>query len=265
MTQLETVLTIAGTDPSGGAGVMADLKSFQARNTYGMAVITTLVAQNTCGVKAVHHVPINFISQQLDCVFDDIPPQAIKTGMLAQTEIISLIASYVKDYNGPYVLDPVMVATSGHRLIEEDAIESLKNELLPLATLVTPNLPEAEVLAGYPLSDEASIIQAGFDIQKRYQIKNIVLKGGHTSGLAKDYLFLENEGLVTLSAERVSTIHTHGTGCTFAAVITAELAKGKTVKEAVKTAKSFITCAIQTAPKLGKGHGPVNHTSYKGD
>ncbi|MBJ8350013.1 bifunctional hydroxymethylpyrimidine kinase/phosphomethylpyrimidine kinase [Streptococcus zalophi] len=264
MAKLDAVLTIAGTDPSGGAGIMADLKSFQARETYGMAVVTSVVAQNTQGVRAVQHITPDMVDQQLSCVFEDIEPQAIKTGMLAQVEIINIVASYLKDYSKPYVLDPVMVATSGDRLIEEEAIEALKSKLLPLATLITPNLPEAEVLVGRSLSDEASIIQAGYEIQDKYHVKNVIIKGGHATGLAKDYLFLENEGLMTLSSERIDTVHTHGTGCTFAAVATAELGKGKTIVEAVKTAKAFITSAIKNAPELGKGHGPVNHLSYKG-
>lgn len=167
MTYLAPVLTIAGTDPSGGAGIMADLKTFQARRTYGMAIVTSVVAQNTCGVRGVQHIETAIIDQQLACVYDDIKPKAVKTGMLAERETISLVASYLKKYPQPYVLDPVMVATSGHRLIDSDAVEALKEDLLPLATIITPNLPEAEVLVGYDLSDEVSIIKAGYDIQKQ--------------------------------------------------------------------------------------------------
>lgn len=265
MTYLAPVLTIAGTDPSGGAGIMADLKTFQARRTYGMAVVTSVVAQNTCGVRGVQHIETAIIDQQLACVYDDINPKAVKTGMLAERETISLVASYLKKYPQPYVLDPVMVATSGHRLIDSDAVEALKEDLLPLATIITPNLPEAEVLVGYDLSDEVSIIKAGYDIQKQYSVRNVLIKGGHLDGLAKDYLFLEKEGLITLSNQRINTIHTHGTGCTFAAVVAAELAKGQSILNAVSTAKSFITSAIETAPELGFGNGPVNHTSYQGD
>lgn len=265
MTYLAPVLTIAGTDPSGGAGIMADLKTFQARRTYGMAVVTSVVAQNTCGVRGVQHIETAIIDQQLACVYDDIKPKAVKTGMLAERETISLVASYLKKYPQPYVLDPVMVATSGHRLIDSDAVEALKEDLLPLATIITPNLPEAEVLVGYDLSDEVSIIKAGYDIQKQYSVRNVLIKGGHLDGLAKDYLFLEKEGLITLSNQRINTIHTHGTGCTFAAVVAAELAKGQSILNAVSTAKSFITSAIETAPELGLGNGPVNHTSYQGD
>ncbi|HGI3650083.1 TPA: bifunctional hydroxymethylpyrimidine kinase/phosphomethylpyrimidine kinase [Streptococcus agalactiae] len=261
MTYLSPVLTIAGTDPSGGAGIMADLKTFQARRTYGMAVVTSVVAQNTCGVRGVQHIETAIIDQQLACVYDDIKPKAVKTGMLAERETISLVASYLKKYPQPYVLDPVMVATSGHRLIDSDAVEALKEDLLPLATIITPNLPEAEILVGYDLSDEVSIIKAGYDIQKQYSVRNVLIKGGHLDGLAKDYLFLEKEGLITLSNQRINTIHTHGTGCTFAAVVAAELAKGQSILNAVSTAKSFITSAIETAPELGLGNGPVNHTS----
>lgn len=206
MTYLAPVLTIAGTDPSGGAGIMADLKTFQARRTYGMAVVTSVVAQNTCGVRGVQHIETAIIDQQLACVYDDIKPKAVKTGMLAERETISLVASYLKKYPQPYVLDPVMVATSGHRLIDSDAVEALKEDLLPLATIITPNLPEAEILVGYDLSDEVSIIKAGYDIQKQYSVRNVLIKGGHLDGLAKDYLFLEKEGLITLSNQRINCI-----------------------------------------------------------
>lgn len=265
MSHLDTVLTIAGTDPSGGAGAMADLKSFQARETYGMAVITSIVAQNTQGVKSVMTVDGQMIRDQLDVVFEDIPPQAVKSGMLATPEMIKIVGEYLRKFKKPYILDPVMVATSGDRLISEEAVEELKQELLPLATLVTPNLPEAEVLVSYPLKDDLSIIKAGFDIQSKYQVKNVLIKGGHSSGKAKDFLFLEDEGLITLNSERINTKHTHGTGCTYAAVCAAEMAKGRTVQEAVQLAKAFITCAIKTAPELGHGNGPVNHVTFKGE
>lgn len=265
MTHLDTVLTIAGTDPSGGAGAMADLKSFQARGTYGMAVITSIVAQNTQGVKSVMTIDNQMIKDQLDVVFEDIPPQAVKSGMLAKPEMIKIVAEYLKKYKVPYVLDPVMVATSGDKLISEEAVEAIKDQLLSLATLITPNLPEAEVLVGYPITDEATIIKAGFDIQNKYHVKNLLIKGGHGSGNAKDFLFLEDEGFITFDEERINTKHTHGTGCTFAAVCAAEIAKGRTVLEAVHLAKLFITCAIKTAPELGYGNGPVNHVTFKGE
>ena len=265
MTSLHVALSIAGTDPTGGAGIMADLKSFQARSVYGMAVVTSVVAQNTKGVQLIRHLDQEILEEQLKSVFQDIVPDAIKTGMLAQVETIELVASYLAEQKCPYVLDPVMVATSGDRLIEEDAIQALKTKLLPLATIITPNLPEAEVLVGRTLKSENDIMNAGRWIRKELGVKNVVIKGDHLAKVASDYLFLEDGEVRIISAARIATNHTHGTGCTYAAVITAELAKGRTVAQAVETAKRFITEAIQTAPELGHGNGPVNHTTYRGE
>jgi len=265
MTSLHVALSIAGTDPTGGAGIMADLKSFQARSVYGMAVVTSVVAQNTKGVQLIRHLDQEILEEQLKSVFQDIVPDAIKTGMLAQVETIELVASYLAEQKCPYVLDPVMVATSGDRLIEEDAIQALKTKLLPLATIITPNLPEAEVLVGRTLKSENDIMNAGRWIRKELGVKNVVIKGGHLAKVASDYLILEDGEVRIISAARIATNHTHGTGCTYAAVITAELAKGRTVAQAVETAKRFITEAIQTAPELGHGNGPVNHTTYRGE
>ncbi len=265
MTSLHVALSIAGTDPTGGAGIMADLKSFQARSVYGMAVVTSVVAQNTKGVQLIRHLDQEILEEQLKSVFQDIVPDAIKTGMLAQVETIELVASYLAEQKCPYVLDPVMVATSGDRLIEEDAIQALKTKLLPLATIITPNLPEAEVLVGRTLKSENDIMNAGRWIRKELGVKNVVIKGGHLAKVASDYLFLEDGEVRIISAARIATNHTHGTGCTYAAVITAELAKGRIVAQAVETAKRFITEAIQTAPELGHGNGPVNHTTYRGE
>lgn len=265
MTSLHVALSIAGTDPTGGAGIMADLKSFQARSVYGMAVVTSVVAQNTKGVQLIRHLDQEILEEQLKSVIQDIVPDAIKTGMLAQVETIELVASYLAEQKCPYVLDPVMVATSGDRLIEEDAIQALKTKLLPLATIITPNLPEAEVLVGRTLKSENDIMNAGRWIRKELEVKNVVIKGGHLAKVASDYLFLEDGEVRIISAARIATNHTHGTGCTYAAVITAELAKGRTVAQAVETAKRFITEAIQTAPELGHGNGPVNHTTYRGE
>ncbi|MFM0621182.1 bifunctional hydroxymethylpyrimidine kinase/phosphomethylpyrimidine kinase [Streptococcus suis] len=244
---------------------MADLKSFQARSVYGMAVVTSVVAQNTKGVQIIRHLDQEILEGQLKSVFQDIVPDAIKTGMLAQVETIELVASYLAKQKCPYVLDPVMVATSGDRLIEEDAIQALKTKLLPLATIITPNLPEAEVLVGRTLKSENDIMNAGRWIRKELGVKNVVIKGGNLAKAASDYVFLEDGEISVISAARISTNHTHGTGCTYAAVITAELAKGRTVAQAVETAKRFITEAIQTAPELGHGNGPVNHTTYRGE
>lgn len=265
MSKLQVALSIAGTDPSGGAGIMADLKSFQARGVYGMSVITSVVAQNTQGVQAICHLEQSILEAQLKSVFSDIKPHAIKTGMLAEIETIERISRYLKNSDSPYVLDPVMVATSGDQLISQDAVQSLKEKLLPLAMIITPNLPEAEVLCGAKIPDEASIYQAGRTIQTQFGVKNVVIKGGHLEGEATDVLFLENGDILTFRSDRIPTRHTHGTGCTYAAVITAELAKGRPIEKAVATAKRFITEAIRTAPELGHGNGPVNHITYKGE
>ncbi|CJW98248.1 TPA: bifunctional hydroxymethylpyrimidine kinase/phosphomethylpyrimidine kinase [Streptococcus pneumoniae] len=272
MTYLPVALTIAGTDPSGGAGIMADLKSFQARDVYGMAVVTSLVAQNTRGVQLIEHVSPQMLKAQLESVFSDIPPQAVKTGMLATTEIMEIIQPYLKKLDCPYVLDPVMVATSGDALIDSNARDYLKTNLLPLATIITPNLPEAEEIVGFSIHDPEDMQRAGRLILKEFGPQSVVikgghlkgghLKGGHLKGGAKDFLFTKNEQFVWESP-RIQTCHTHGTGCTFAAVITAELAKGKSLYQAVDKAKAFITKAIQDAPQLGHGSGPVNHTTFK--
>ena len=208
MTYLPVALTIAGTDPSGGAGIMADLKSFQARGVYGMAVVTSLVAQNTRGVQLIEHVSPQMLKAQLESVFSDISPQAVKTGMLATTKIMEMIQPYLKQLDCPYVQ------------------------------------------------------KAGRLILKEFGPQSVVIKGGHLEGGAKDFLFTKDEEFVWESP-RIQTCHTHGTGCTFAAVITAELAKGKSLYQAVDKAKAFITRAIQDAPELGHGSGPVNHTTYK--
>lgn len=265
MSKLQVALTIAGTDPSGGAGIMADLKSFQARGVYGMAVVTSVVAQNTQGVQAICNLDQMILDEQPKSVFSDIKPDAIKTGMLAEVETIECVSQYLNTMSCLYVLDPVMVATSGDCLISQEAVEALKEKLLPLATIITPNLPEAEVLFGQELKDEDAIFKAGKSIQAKYGVKNVVIKGGHLQNEAKYFLFLENGQVQTFTSECIATKHTHGTGCTYAAVITAELAKGRSVQEAVGTAKHFITEAIRTAPELGHGNGPVNHVTYKGD
>lgn len=232
MTYLPVALTIAGTDPSGGAGIMADLKSFQVRDVYGMAVVTSLVAQNTRGVQLIEHVSPQMLKAQLESIFSDIPPQAVKTGMLATTEIMEIIQPYLKKLDCPYVLDPVMVATSGDALIDSSARDYLKTNLLPLATIITPNLPEAEEIVGFSIHDPEDMQRAGRLILKEFGPQSVVIKGGHLR-------------------------------CTFAAVITAELAKGKSLYQAVDKAKAFITKAIQDAPQLGHGSGPVNHTTFK--
>lgn len=263
MTEVRKALTIAGTDPTGGAGIQADLKTFQEREVYGMSVITSAVAQNTTGVQEVQNMPISFIDQQLKSVFTDIEPEAIKTGMIATIEMMELIAGYFKKYaHIPYCLDPVMVATSGDTLMEEASQTVIKQLLVPLATVVTPNLPEAEVLVGKQVSSLSDMERAADYIVRQLGAKTVVVKGGHLEGKAID-VFYDGEQFHHLTAERYDTKDTHGTGCTFSAVITAELAKGKPTLEAVKMGKKFTSAAIQYSLALGKGNGPTNHWGYR--
>lgn len=262
MSKLDIALTIAGTDPTGGAGIMADLKSFQARGVYGMAVVTSVVAQNTLGVQKIHNVPLDILDAQLNSVFSDITPNAIKTGMLANVEIMEVVKKYLsKDI--AYVVDPVMVATSGDKLIDSNARNHLINEILPLATTITPNIPEAEEIVGFKIVTEDDVHRAGKFIIDEVGCKSVVIKGGHLTGKAKDYLFTGNDLPYVWESERINTKHTHGTGCTFSAVITAELAKGNSLEKSVDIAKKFITAAIKNSPELGHGNGPVNHIAYK--
>lgn len=260
--KLATALSIAGTDPSGGAGIMADLKSFQARGVYGMAVVTSVVAQNTTGVTSIQNIDLPILKDQLQCVFDDIPPQAIKTGMIANVEMMHAISPYITG-KVPYVMDPVMVATSGDCLIDDAAREHLKTELMAKATLVTPNVPEAQFLVGFTIETETDVERAAKIILKEMGPKAVIIKGGHIGKDATDYLYIRGEAVKTFTSPRYATENTHGTGCTFSAVITAELAKGKSIEEAVYVGKQFISTAIRENPELGKGHGPVNHVAYK--
>lgn len=288
--KLHTALSIAGTDPSGGAGIMADLKSFQSRSVYGMAVITSVVAQNTIGVQHVEHMSLESIGAQLEAVYSDIPPQAVKTGMIASKEMMELIYPYLVGYetamargftlNGkavtsqsvnrgisghtliPYVMDPVMITTSGHRLIAEEAVHTLMDKLIPLATVITPNRMEAEVLANMTIDTEEDVHRAAQHILRDLGPQSVVIKGGHIGDDATDYLFLRNGEQYSWSSPKIDTVHTHGTGCTYSAVITAELAKGRPLVESVATAKQYIAKAIAENPGLGHGHGPVNHMAY---
>lgn len=263
MTKIVTALTIAGTDPTGGAGIQADLKTFQEREVYGMSVVTSVVAQNTLGVKAVEHLPIDFIDQQLQAVFTDIEPSAIKTGMVSTIEMMELIASYVKKHPDiPYIIDPVMVATSGDALMNEESRRVIRELLVPLATIVTPNVPEAEILVGFKISDLSDLEKAAQTIVEDLGAKAAVVKGGHLAGKAVDVLYADSN-IHHLESDRFETKHTHGTGCTFSAAIAAELAKGKSIVEATTLAKDFITDAIQYPLNLGLGSGPTNHWGYR--
>ncbi|UOQ84228.1 bifunctional hydroxymethylpyrimidine kinase/phosphomethylpyrimidine kinase [Gracilibacillus salinarum] len=262
MHKIASALTIAGTDPTGGAGIQADLKVFQEREVYGMSVITSVVAQNTEGVQDVQHLTVDFIEKQLDAVLTDIPPQAIKTGMIATVEMMELIAKKLKNSTIPYVIDPVMVAKSGHSLMDKTSREVIRQTLIPLATVVTPNVPEAEILVGFDIQTNDDAEKAAKLIVDELGAQAAIVKGGHLTGEAIDVLYDGNE-LYYFQSERFNTKHTHGTGCTFSAAITAELAKGKSVKDAVELGKAYITKAIEYPLELGKGNGPTNHWGYR--
>ncbi|MEN1968115.1 bifunctional hydroxymethylpyrimidine kinase/phosphomethylpyrimidine kinase [Lentibacillus sp. N15] len=258
LNQVPCALTIAGTDPSGGAGIQADLKTFQEFKCYGMSVITSIVAQNTTGVQDVHHIPINMIDKQLDAIISDIPFQAFKTGMIATVDMMECIVQKIANTHVPYVMDPVMVATSGDALIDEDARDYLRRQLLPMATLVTPNIPEAEYLLGESIHTMDDLKQAAEQIVRKYGVDAALVKGGHLAGDAIDFLYDGNK-IHPFRSERIETKNTHGTGCTYSAAITALLAKGIPLPEAVNSAKQYVTAAIQHSFALGHGSGPTNH------
>lgn len=262
MHRMPIALTVAGTDPTGGAGVLADSKAFHSRGVYGMAAVTSLTAQNTMGVQDVFNVPAEFLEKQLESIFSDEVPHAMKSGMIATIDMMVVVANMVEDYNIPFVIDPVMIATSGDALIEEESIEFLRNTLLPAALTVTPNIHEAEKITGHRIEGEADIRKAARIFLDELGVHSVTIKGGHLEGDAVDYLFT-HDGTVILSEPRIETSHTHGTGCTFSAVMTAELAKGKTLEESFRLAKRYITSAIRNSPGIGKGNGPVNHFSFR--
>lgn len=255
---IPTALTIAGIDPSGGAGIQADLKSFQEREVYGMSVVTSVVAQNTLGVQKVQHLPIETIEAQLTSVFSDISPDVVKTGMIATPEMMELIAKHLKAEKKLYVMDPVMIAKSGDALMDDSSQAILRDVLVPLATVVTPNIPEAEVLLNREINTLEQSEAAARDIVDKLGAKTAIVKGGHSKDEPIDVLY-DGKDILHYEGKRISTKHTHGTGCTFSAVISAELAKGKGVIEATSIAKKFIADAIRFSLKLGKGNGPTNH------
>ncbi|WP_068673810.1 bifunctional hydroxymethylpyrimidine kinase/phosphomethylpyrimidine kinase [Oceanobacillus sp. Castelsardo] len=262
MKKIATALTIAGTDPSGGAGIQADLKTFQELQSYGMSVITSVVAQNTTGVQAIHHVPLEMIEQQLDAVISDIPIHAFKTGMIANIDMMKLIVEKLPQTEAPYVMDPVMVATSGDALIEVEARDFLREQLLPTTSLVTPNIPEAEFLTGEKIESTDDMKQAAVVLVEKFGAGAALIKGGHMEGDATDFLY-DGSTIHTFSAERIDTKNTHGTGCTYSAAITAYLSHGLNLYEAVKCGKHFVTAAIAESFPLGSGHGPTNHWAIR--
>lgn len=251
-------LTIAGSDSSGGAGIQADIKTFTAHKVYGMSVVTAITAQNTCGVYAVQEIEAEIVAAQLDAVFTDIFPDSIKIGMVASTDIIQVIAQKLKEYRAQnIVLDPVMISTSGHRLLEDSAQSALINLLMPIVDIITPNISEAEVLAGFSIANKEDMIKAARTIAKRYS-GNILVKGGHLINSADDLLYMEDK-IFWLKQKRVLTHNTHGTGCTLSSAIASNLAMGLDVFTAVENAKRFVYKALKSDIKLGKGNGPINH------
>lgn len=253
-------LTIAGSDPSGGAGIQADLKTFHQFGVYGEAAITLLTVQNTREVMRVECVDPALVTAQVRAVFDDIPPHAVKTGALGNAAIVHAVAALMRELKPTLVVDPVMISKHGTRLIEDDARAAILSELLPRALLVTPNLAEAAALAGIEVDCADSMEQAARRIHDATGA-SVLVKGGHLAGAATDILFTGAE-LHTFPAERIWTTHTHGTGCTYSAAITACLAIGLDLRESVARAKSYITEAIRTNPGLGSGAGPVNHHAH---
>ena len=255
-------LTIAGSDSSGGAGIQADLKTFAAFGVYGASVITALTAQNTQGVRGIHQVPADFVTAQIDAVFADLDVKAVKIGMVAHPSVIEAIVAGLERWSPKHVvLDPVMVATSGDRLLAPDAIEALRMKLIPRAEIITPNLPEAAALLNEPVATvEADVVSQG----KRLLAMGcgaVLIKGGHGQGAESiDYL-IGNDSVVSLAAPRIVTKNTHGTGCSLSSAIAAGVAKGENLETAVRNAKSWVTAAIAAADQVdvGQGHGPIHH------
>jgi hydroxymethylpyrimidine/phosphomethylpyrimidine kinase len=251
-------MTIAGSDSGGGAGIQADLKTFLALDVYGTSAITAITAQNTLDVRAVHEVPTSIVAEQIDAIVEDIGVDALKTGMLSSAAIIAVVVDRLRHWSlDRLVVDPVMVSKSGDRLLRQDAVQALIHDLLPLALVLTPNLPEAEVLVGRPLESEDEIRQAARDIVDLGP-RAVLMKGGHRPGAAVDVLF-DGHAFHTFTSERIDTPNTHGTGCTLSAAIAAGLAGGMDLVNAVGSAKRYLTEAIRHAQPLGRGHGPVAH------
>ncbi len=256
---MKKVLTIAGSDSSGGAGIQADLKTIQANGAYGMSVITALTAQNTKGVRGVFNSSPEFVGLQMDAVFEDIFPDAVKIGMVSEEAIILEIVKKLREYGaGNIVVDPVMVSTSGSKLMDDSASKVLIRELLPLASLITPNMSEAEVLSGIAVRDRESMLDAG-RIIAQYLDGAVLIKGGHLEDRADDLLLIDREP-IWLEAGRLDNPNTHGTGCTLSSAIATNLAKGDGIYDAVLKAKAYISGAIEDGLDLGYGRGPLNHS-----
>jgi hydroxymethylpyrimidine/phosphomethylpyrimidine kinase len=255
---MNTALSIAGSDSSGGAGIQADIKTMIANGVYAMTAITALTAQNTTGVAAIQDATPDFLGKQLDCIFTDIFPDAVKIGMVSQKELISVIGEKLRQYGAKHiVLDPVMVATSGAKLIADDAILELTKQLIPLAEVITPNIPEAEVLSGRKIRNPEEMIEAAKVISETYHC-SVLLKGGHQMNDANDLLY-QDGGYEWFYGKRIHNPNTHGTGCTLSSAIASNLAKGMTLSDSVKKAKEYLSGALLAMLDLGKGRGPMDH------
>ena len=255
---MKTALTIAGSDCSGGAGIQADLKTMTMNGVYAMSAITALTAQNTTGVRAIQESTPDFLKQQIDAVFEDIYPDAVKIGMVASSELIRVIADSLKYYDAKnVVIDPVMVASAGSSLMKQNAVQTLITELLPISTLVTPNIPEAQVLSGMSIQNKEDMIAAAKQIGDSYHCA-VLLKGGHSINDANDLLYADGE-LRWFEGKRINNPNTHGTGCTLSSAIASNLAKGFTLTESIRRAKDYISGALAAMLDLGEGSGPMNH------
>lgn len=261
---MDIVMTIAGSDSGGGAGIQADLKTFQELKVFGTSVITALTAQNTLGVDGIYATTPDFVEQQMASVFQDFDVKALKTGMLFSAEIIETVANYLKDNPVKIVVDPVMIAKGGSALLQKEAVEALKSKLLPLATVLTPNIPEAEVITGLKIETNKNIEEAAIHILNM-GAECVVMKGGHIQNtpFATDTIFFRNGSSFQIQSKRIDTRHTHGTGCTFSAAITAFLGRDYPIKDSIIEAKKFVQMAIEKPLNIGHGHGPTNHFAYQ--
>ena len=255
---MRTALTIAGSDSSGGAGIQADIKTMTANGVFAMSAITALTAQNTTGVTGIMEVSPEFLEEQIDCIFTDIRPDAVKIGMVSSAGLITAIADRLKEYHAEnIVVDPVMVATSGAKLISDDAVATLKEKLLPIADILTPNIPETEVLSGMEVKTEEDMVSAARKISEQYQCA-VLVKGGHQLNDANDLLYRNGE-CRWFYGKRIDNPNTHGTGCTLSSAIASNLAKGFPMDESVERAKEYISGALGAMLDLGRGSGPMNH------
>lgn len=265
MDAIKQVLTIAGSDSGGGAGIQADIKTFQEREVYATSVLTAVTAQNTTGVTGIYPMTRTAVQQQIGAIGADFQLSALKTGMLFNAEIIEEVAIGIRKYGWQnLIIDPVMIAKGGASLLQQEAVAALKEHLLPLASIVTPNIPEAEALSGISIQDAASRLQAARTIVD-LGAESVVIKGGHSKDpdFTEDFYLHRDGGTLLLRSNRIDTVQTHGTGCTFSAALTAEIAKGIPVHEALFTAKQFIQAALAHPLHIGQGHGPTNHWGFR--